>query len=164
MRNSSTSKTILVSHPASRLIRPVGCPGGRFIVFVWTNHNGNKKTNIWRVDIDGSNPKQLTSGEIDVAGTCSLGEKWVYYQTYDSLRAFRVSIDGGTPEEVPGSQRCWWITSVIRRGPYFPSLRNQEQENRSTLMCIFRPSRLRGAEDETFLTLWRLRGAEGETF
>ena len=112
VRNSSTSKTILVSDPASRLIRPVGCPGGRFIVFVWTNHKGNKKTNIWRVDIDGSNPKQLISGEIDVAGTCSLDEKWVHYQSYDSLRAFRVSIDGGTPEEVPGSHALMNLADI----------------------------------------------------
>jgi Tol biopolymer transport system component len=80
----------------------MGCPGGRFIVFQWANHNADK-TNIWRVDSDGSNPKQLTFGETDVAGTCSRDGEWVYYQSLVNFRVLRVRLDGGTPEEVPGT-------------------------------------------------------------
>jgi len=103
MSVDGSNKTALLSDPASNLIRPMGCPGGRFIVFVWSNHNASKKTNIWRVDTDGSNPKQLSSGGTDVAGICSPDGEWVYYNSIDTFQVFRVRVAGGAPEEVPGT-------------------------------------------------------------
>ena len=103
MSVDGSNKTTLLSDPASNVIHPDGCPGGRYIVFVWSNHSGNKKTNLWRVDTDGSNPKRLTSGVTDVGGFCSPDGEWVYYYNIDTFRVFRMPIDGGTPEEVPGT-------------------------------------------------------------
>ena len=103
MSPDGSNKTILLSDPASHLIHPTGCPGGRFIVFQWSNHNANKKTNVWRVDTDGSNPKQLTFGETDVAGACSGDGEWLYYQNLDTFQVLRVRMDGGATEEVPGT-------------------------------------------------------------
>jgi len=96
-------KTTLLSDPASQVIHPDGCAGGRYIVITWSNRNANKKTNIWRVDTDGSNPKRLTSGVTDVGGLCSPDGEWVYYYNIDTSQALRVPIDGGNPEEVPGT-------------------------------------------------------------
>jgi eukaryotic-like serine/threonine-protein kinase len=93
----------LLNDPGAQVIRPRACPDGRYILFVWANHASNKKVNIWRVDADGANPKQLTYGAIDVGAVCSPDGRWVYYESLDSLRLFRVPIDGGTAEIVPGT-------------------------------------------------------------
>ena len=73
------NRTTLLSDPSGQVILPSGCRNGRYIIFVWANHAGNKKVNIWRVDTDGSNPKQLTYGTTDVGGVCSPDGTWVYF-------------------------------------------------------------------------------------
>ena len=103
MSADGSNKITLLSDPSAQVIRPRSCPDGRYIVFVWANHAANKKVNIWRVDTDGSNPKQLTDGTTDVGPICSWDGKWVYYENLDTLQVLRVAIDGGTPEAVPGT-------------------------------------------------------------
>jgi serine/threonine protein kinase len=98
-----SSRTILLSDPASQVIHPISCPGGRYVIITWSNHAGSKKTDIWRLNADGSNPKQLTFGSTDVGGYCSADGQWVYYAGIDPSQALRVSVDGGAAEEVPGS-------------------------------------------------------------
>lgn len=103
MSGDGSNKNTLLSDPVSNVIHPVGCPGGRYVLITWSNHNANKRVNIWRVGTDGSNPKQLTSGVTDVGGVCSPDGEWVYYENLDTLHVFRVPIAGGTPEQVPGT-------------------------------------------------------------
>jgi serine/threonine protein kinase len=98
-----SSRTILLSDPASQVIHPISCPGGRYVILTWSNHAGSRKTDIWRVDADGSNPKQLTFGSTDVGGYCSPDGQWAYYASIDTFQDRRVPIDGGAAEEVPGS-------------------------------------------------------------
>jgi eukaryotic-like serine/threonine-protein kinase len=112
MSVDGTNKTTLLSDPASQVIHPDGCADGRYIVITWSNHNANKKTNIWRVDADGSNPKRLTSGVTDVGGICSADGEWVYYYNLDSFQTLRVPIDGGNPEEVPGTGGLFGSTGL----------------------------------------------------
>jgi serine/threonine protein kinase len=107
-----SANTTLLSDPSSEVIHPDGCAGGRYIVIVWSNHNANKKINIWRVDADGSNPKRLTSGVTDVGGVCSPDGGWVYYYNLDNSQVLRVPIDGGTPEEVPGTGGSFGSTGL----------------------------------------------------
>jgi eukaryotic-like serine/threonine-protein kinase len=97
------SRVTLLNDPDGQVIRPRGCGDGPYIVFIWANHASSKKVNIWRVDTDGANPKQLTYGATDVGEVCSPDGKWVYYENLDTQRLFRVSIDGGTPEILPES-------------------------------------------------------------
>jgi serine/threonine protein kinase len=99
-----SNKTTLLSDPDSQVVRPVSCSGGRSILLVWSNHSANRKTNIWRVDADGSNPKQLTFGATDVGEACSPDGQWVYYTSIETLQLLRVRADGGPPEEVPGTR------------------------------------------------------------
>jgi Tol biopolymer transport system component len=86
-------------------------------VFVWANHAANKKVNIWRVDTDGANPKQLTNGATDVGPVCSPDGIWVYYENLDTLQLFRVSIDGGSPELVPGTALSGRLSASPGLGP-----------------------------------------------
>jgi serine/threonine protein kinase len=112
MSADGSNKTTLLSDPSSNVIHPDGCVGGRYVVITWSNHTANKKTNIWRVDTDGSNPKRLTSGVTDVGGICSADGEWVYYYNLDTFQTLRVPIDGGNPEEVPGTGGLFGSTGL----------------------------------------------------
>jgi serine/threonine protein kinase len=103
MSLDGSSRQTLLSDPASQVMRPNICFGGRYIVFAWANHGASKTLNIWRVDADGSNPKQLTFGALDVSGACSAEGRWVYYEDAATLRMLRIPVEGGIPEEVPGT-------------------------------------------------------------
>jgi serine/threonine protein kinase/Tol biopolymer transport system component len=74
--------------------RPSVSPDGRYIAFV-SDRAGAR--NIWRVDIDGSNPVRLTTGELDTYPTCSPDSRWVVYASRasgtPSIR--KVPIEGG---------------------------------------------------------------------
>jgi len=71
-------------------------------LFVWGGR-GNSKFNVWRLDADGSNPKQLTDGISDARPVCSSDGKWAYYQDYLGSRIKLVPIDGGPAQIVPGT-------------------------------------------------------------
>jgi TolB protein len=78
---------------------PSVSPDGRYIVFASTR-TGSRC--IWRTDIDGSNPKQLTDG-IDARGPdISPDGKWVVYWDAGSgtRTLWKVSIDGGSPVQL----------------------------------------------------------------
>jgi eukaryotic-like serine/threonine-protein kinase len=103
MSVDGSNKTTLLSDPASQIVRPIGCNGGRYVLFSWAGHAGINKVNIWRVDADGSNPKKLTDGLFDASPLCSPDGKWAYFQDFNTNELFRVSIEGGKPEAVPGA-------------------------------------------------------------
>jgi Tol biopolymer transport system component len=93
----------LVGDPAAGLFSPSSC-GDQYLVFGWAYHAGTT-INIWRSNVDGSAPKQLTSGSFDTNPICSPDGKWVYFVSrLGTDRLMRVSIDGGTAEQVPGTQ------------------------------------------------------------
>src|SRR6185312_14735641 len=56
---------------------------------------------LWRIDIDGANPKQLTTGGV-LMPQCSPDGKWVAYTSPGSSGngVSRVSIDGGEPVQL----------------------------------------------------------------
>jgi len=98
-----SNRTTLLSDPGERIFRATPCPIGRYIVFVWQGHVDPSKANIWRVDADGTNPKQLSFGPADVAPFCSADARRVYYNDLIHDRIMRVSIEGGDSEVVPGT-------------------------------------------------------------
>jgi serine/threonine protein kinase/Tol biopolymer transport system component len=97
-----SNRVTLLTDPAGQIYRPMGCPGGRYILFVWVGR-GNSKYNVWRLNANGSNPKQLTDGISDARPVCSPDGKWAYYQDYLGSRIKRVPIDGGSAQIVPGT-------------------------------------------------------------
>jgi eukaryotic-like serine/threonine-protein kinase len=98
-----SARTVLLSDAAAQIAAPAACPGGRYIVFDWLGHGGSGKVNVWRVDADGTHPRQLSSGTLDESPICSPDGKSVYYLNYSDNKISRVPIDGGTPEVVRGT-------------------------------------------------------------
>jgi TolB protein len=75
---------------------PAVSPDGRYIVFTSTRAG---KRNLWRIDLDGSNPKQLTSGDSDKSPAISPDGRWVIYEALQSglPQLWKVALDGGDP-------------------------------------------------------------------
>jgi serine/threonine protein kinase len=71
----------------------------RYVVFL-SDRTGF--TNVWRMDTDGNNEKQLTTGEDDSWAWCSPDGQWVVYQSLAlGKRTLRkVSINGGDSEQL----------------------------------------------------------------
>jgi len=92
----------LASDPTAAVLSVARCPND-YVLINWAYRGGRDGRAIWRVNPDGSDPKQLTNGTYDVAPACSPDGKWAYY--VDGLRTLmRVPMDGGPPEIVPGSK------------------------------------------------------------
>jgi len=79
---------------------------GQYILF-HSNRGGD--FDIWRTDIDGGNPKQLTFGGKGFHPAPSPDGRWVYYKSFlngvAGLR--RVPIDGGEPETINEKETSW---------------------------------------------------------
>lgn len=71
--------------------KPVIANDGRFVVF---DSGRSGEFNIWRVGLDGSNLKQLTTGG-GVSPSITPDGNWIYYDRGGFI--WRISIDGGTP-------------------------------------------------------------------
>ncbi|HTP69087.1 MAG TPA: protein kinase [Dongiaceae bacterium] len=77
------------------------CGSAQTIVFRQVAHDGGVSANLWRIDANGTNQKQLTSGLNDQEPACDAAGKWVYYiDNVDNRYVKRVSLDGGSPETV----------------------------------------------------------------
>jgi TolB protein len=79
---------------------PSASPDGRYIVFCSSRASTSGAFNVWRMDVDGANPKQLTKGQSDLWPVASPDGKWVVYTSLvDSGKPtlWKVSMDGGEP-------------------------------------------------------------------
>jgi serine/threonine protein kinase len=72
--------------------KPTMSPDGRYIVFCSTRAGG---MNIWRINSDGAQPLQLTTGTYQDLPSVTADSKWIVYRTGKDVR--KVSIDGGPP-------------------------------------------------------------------
>jgi serine/threonine protein kinase/Tol biopolymer transport system component len=105
MRLSSdgSQQTSLLSDPSATIGWSSACRNGGPILLQWYLREGKTALNIWRVDADGSHPKQLTNGKDEEFPLCSPDGKWVYYVDNTTTHIMRVPVEGGTPELVEGS-------------------------------------------------------------
>ena len=71
---------------------PTVTSDGRYIVFI-SNRAGAFQ--VWRMQIDGSDPVALTNGGGKNFPSISPDGKWVLYNTTDDWQLWRVSIEGG---------------------------------------------------------------------
>jgi serine/threonine protein kinase/gamma-glutamylcyclotransferase (GGCT)/AIG2-like uncharacterized protein YtfP len=74
---------------------------GQYIVFRQIGRSGGAAANLWRMDLNGANQKQLTADQNDQEPSCAKDGKWVYYvDNTDNRYVKRISVDGGSPETV----------------------------------------------------------------
>ncbi len=73
--------------------KPTMSPDGRYIVYC---HTRGATMNIWRMNADGTQPLQLTTGTYEDLPSVTADNKWVIYRTGIDVR--KVPIDGGPPE------------------------------------------------------------------
>jgi len=77
------------------------CGAGQYIVFRQIGRSSSASANLWRMDLNGTDQKQLTSGLNDQGPACSKDPAWVYFvDNHDNRHVKRVPIDGGSPETV----------------------------------------------------------------
>lgn len=103
LRNSDGGGKVALFSDSAPAANPAACGDGQHLVFM-SFHSG-KGLNIWRIDAQGGNLKQLTDGPQDVLPECSADGQWVFYSSITGGQAavWKVSIDGGTAVRVsPG--------------------------------------------------------------
>jgi Tol biopolymer transport system component len=63
--------------------------------------SGGAEANFWRVDLNGTNLKQLTFGVNERAPACSSDGKWLYYiDAAENHFLKRIPVDGGSSETI----------------------------------------------------------------
>ena len=94
-------ETSLYSDPKHIPDQATVCGGGQAIVFRQIGRGGGASARLWRMDLNGTNQKQLTMGMNDQQPACAGDGKWVYYvDNADNRYVKRVPLDGGFPETV----------------------------------------------------------------
>jgi serine/threonine protein kinase len=97
VRPDGTKLKTLLSDPGGAVVSLSRCGDGYLVN--WAYRNGTDGTTIWRINADGSNPRQIGTGKSNSAPACSPDHKWIYY--LDTLvRLVRVPTEGGGPPEV----------------------------------------------------------------
>ncbi len=99
--SDGSNKTTLLNNASVDSVS--ACPDGRTLLLALVGQGGGTATNIWRVNVDGTNLKQLSKGQTDVGPECSLDSRWAYYKDIHADRFERVPVNGGTPEPLPGT-------------------------------------------------------------
>jgi dipeptidyl aminopeptidase/acylaminoacyl peptidase len=101
----------LTSSMASQApMEPAVCPRGGFIAFAQEDARGQK--NVWRVDRDGGNLKQLTEGEENFRPAVSPDGQWVVFTSRQGGKSVLMKVPSGGG---PASQ-------LTDYNSYFPSV------------------------------------------
>ena len=116
MNPDGTGRKQLTQDPA-RDAQPTVSSDGKYIAFTSDRVNGVK--HIFRMDLDGNDLKQLTSGPHERLPSFSADGKWVYYidadddppATYPTIIR-KVSINGGEPTLVATAPEGWGINGM----------------------------------------------------
>ena len=119
---------------AGNNVHPWVTPDGRYIVF--TSNRELLRRTIWRMHTDGGNLKQLTGGPGDIYPKSSPDGRWVVFNSTrsGSLRAWKVSIDGGEP--VPLTDKWTSNPTVSPDGSLVACWYRDDQPNTLTKVAI----------------------------
>ena len=104
MNADGGNQKLLIAEQANKAYagRVVVSPDGRY-AFYASDATGVR--HIWRVNIDGSNPAQITNGDGEDTPHPSPDGRWVVYtklerKGFDRPTIWRVSVDGGEPKQL----------------------------------------------------------------
>jgi len=101
MAPDGSNPSEILNDPTSQILEPARC--GQYLVLSWRFHADFKSRNLWRVNVDGSNPVKLTDVDSRYP-VCSPDGKSVYFANLTAGQISRVAVQGsGNPEVVPGS-------------------------------------------------------------
>jgi eukaryotic-like serine/threonine-protein kinase len=105
LRTSSdgSRQAILLNDPSELITTSSVCGRGGPILVCTYLRAGKTSYNIWRMDANGSHPKQLTSGKNDTFPLCSPDGASFYYLDGSTSHMMKMPIEGGTPELVKAS-------------------------------------------------------------
>lgn len=97
--------TTLVSDPRAELYSVLPC-SPRYVFFTWAGHT--PKQNVWRINTDGTNLTDFSTGQNDVTVGCSPDGKFIFFGNMEDSKIFRTPVDGGSAVEmtnanVPGA-------------------------------------------------------------
>ncbi len=89
----------LVFSDQSAVPDQVASCGGKYLIVRIIGRSRKAAANLWRIDANGGNQMQLTSGKSEAEPLCSPDGQFVYYvDRADGNHVKRISIDGGSPE------------------------------------------------------------------
>lgn len=95
------SESTLFSDPKHIPDQAAVCGGGQYVVFRLVGRSSAASANLWRVDLNGANQKQISSGLNDQEPHCAREGNWVYFvDNTENRYVKRVPLDGGSPETV----------------------------------------------------------------
>jgi eukaryotic-like serine/threonine-protein kinase len=130
--NPTGGETVLFSDAQHFSDQVATCAGGKYFVFRTAGRSGKVTMNLWRMDSNGTNLKQLTFGSNESEPECSGDGQWVFYVDRGDNNAIkRVSIEGGKPEEVVKDATWGW--SVSPDGKTIASTEVRELDHRLVL-------------------------------
>ena len=108
---------------------PTITPDGRYIIFTSTRSGGLQ---IWRMELDGSNPIQLTSGKGANFPSISPDGHWIFYNNVDDWSVWKTSIEGA--ESVRITDRDTIYPSVSPDGKLIACVGKDDNKNRKLLI------------------------------
>jgi serine/threonine protein kinase/Tol biopolymer transport system component len=96
MNADGSHRTILM--PQARNYGSMSSCGDHYVVF--DSYNGTR-TQLWRTEVDGSNPTTLVEGNL-MGSDCSPDGKWLLYEanTPSGTKLYRLPVEGGSPTEI----------------------------------------------------------------
>ncbi len=110
--NPAGGETVLLSDAQHITDQVTTCAGGKYFVFRTAGRSGKVAQNLWRMDINGTNLKQLTFGPNESEPECARDGQWVFYVDRADNRAIkRVFIEGGDPETLIKEAPWGWSVS-----------------------------------------------------
>ena len=130
--NPTGGETVLFSDAQHITDQVTTCGGGKYFVFRSAGRSGKVAQNLWRMDSNGTNLKQLTFGPNESEPECTRDGQWVFYVDRGDNKAIRrVSIEGGDPETLV--KEATWGWSVSPDGKTIVSMEVRELDHRLVL-------------------------------
>jgi Tol biopolymer transport system component len=116
--------------------RPVVSRDGRSILFVSTRLNGEPL--IWRMDVDGGNPKPVTHVDGDFLPSVSPNGHWVVYlsATSGNMTLWKVHIEGGKPVQLNSTASTFPVISPDGKWIAYYQFHPQEQAGLGYVVAV----------------------------